>query len=110
MLNRDLLTIGVLVGAGYIVYTLIEKARAPIDKAADWISRPIAYIVSKLTLPGRQHVAGGVVFQDGGYVSWDAIIDGGSQIDRNSRFVWKGRTYKALTPRRSDGNYAAVPI
>lgn len=74
----------------------------------EWIARPIAYVISKFTLPAQFHVPGGVVFQDGGYVSWDAIIDAGSKLDSSGFFHWRGQRYKVY-PRRTDGNYPAIP-
>jgi hypothetical protein len=98
----------VLLGVGgYVLYHLLVKGKEYAEEGADWIARPIAYVISKFILPSTQHVAGGAVFQDGGYVSFDAIIAAGSKVDAKSQFTWKGTRYQLLQPRRDDGNYAA---
>lgn len=102
-----------LVGVGgYVLYRLLAKSKEYLDTGADWIARPIAYVITKFQFAfnSPQHVAGGVVFKDGGYVSFDAIIQGGSKIDAQNTFVWKGQRYRLLAPRRADGNYAATPV
>lgn len=107
-MNRTIRELAFLVGGAALVYWLLkEKIAGPGGVIDEWIARPIAYVISKLTLPANLHVPGGVIFQDGGYVSWDAIIDGGSKLDANGFFLWRGKRYKVY-PRRADGNYPAV--
>lgn len=105
----DVLTYGAAGIALYYIWKYFRKADEGVDLIGDWIARPIAYVISKITLPPQFHVPGGVVFKDGGYVSWDAIIDGGSKLSSNNTFVWQGRLYRVLK-RREDGNYAAEPV
>lgn len=105
---RDLL---LLVGGGALLwYLLKEKVGAPGGTLDTYIAQPIAYVISSLTLPGAVHVPGGAVLQDGGYVSFDAILQAGGKVDGNGVFPWKGARYRLIQPRRSDGNYDAVQI
>lgn len=97
------------VGVGLGLYFLWQ-GKEKIKAASDSLSAPIAYIISKLTLPAALHIVGGAVLPDGGYVSWDAIAQAGSRLDAKGTFVWRGQQYKVRTPRRADGNYAAVPV
>ena len=107
----------ILLGVGgYVLYRFFSVAKESAEKGIEYIetaadatlARPIAYVISKLILPGRQHVAGGAVLPDGGYVSFDAIISAtGQGVDDQNRFQWGGLTYQLVPPRRSDGNYNA---
>lgn len=95
-------------GVGLALYVL-WKGKDLIEDAADAVlARPIAYIISKLTLPAAVHINGGAVLPDGGYVSWDAINQAGYKLDSQGIFIWESRRYKVRAPRRSDGNYDAV--
>lgn len=105
----DIVVYGAAAIALYYVWKYSKRADEGINMVADWIARPIAYVINKLTLPGAAHIPGGVIFQDGGYVSWDAIIQGGSQLASDNTFTWNKKKYRALA-RRSDGNYPAIPV
>lgn len=119
MNTKDLKNIAVLSAIGIALYLalrvgkvasdVIEATGEAVQKTADFISAPIARIISALTLPGKLHVAGGVVFSNGSYVSWDAITDAGSRLDVNMQFTWNARRYRVVK-RRPDGNYDAVPV
>lgn len=98
-------------GAAFAWWLLKNKLGAPGGVLDTSMARPIAYVMSSLTLPARQHVAGGVVMQDGGYISFDAIIDNsGKGVDASNQFTWKSRRYRIVPPRRPDGNYNAQPV
>lgn len=105
---RDLLLL--VGGAALLWYLLKEKLGAPGGTLDTFIAQPIAYVISSLTLPSAQHVAGGAVLQDGGYVSFDAIVNAGSKVDGNGNFTWGGARYRLIQPRRADGNYDAVRV
>lgn len=105
---RDLLLL--VGGAALLWYLLKEKVGAPGGALDRFIAQPIAYVISSLTLPGTQHVAGGAVLQDGGYVSFDAIVSAGGSVDGNGNFPWNGSRYRLIQSRRSDGNYDAVRV
>lgn len=105
MTAKDALLFG---GIGLGLY-LIWQGKEKFKEVGDWLSAPIAYVISKLTLPRALHIAGGAVLPDGGYVSWDAITQAGSKLDAQGMFVWRGQRYKVRSPRRADGNYAALP-
>lgn len=103
---RDMLLL--VGGAALLWYLLKEKIGAPGGVLDTFIAQPIAYVISSLTLPGTQHVAGGAVLPDGGYVSFDAIVSAGGKVDGNGNFAWNGARYRLIQPRRSDGNYDAI--
>lgn len=96
-------------GAALLWYLLKEKLGAPGGALDTGIARPIAYIISALTLPPAVHVIGGAVLPDGGYVSWDAIVDAGSKLDSRGEFMWRNLKYR-VTTRRADGNYDAIRV
>lgn len=100
--------VALLAAIGYAIYFFKNKIAGPGGVADEWIARPIAYVISRWTLPPAAHIPGGVVLQDGGYIDWDAIIREGSKLSANGTFLWRRRMYKVL-PRRADGNYPAVP-
>lgn len=97
----------IVAGVGVGLYFL-WKTKEKFEEAADWIAAPIAYVISKMTLPANLHIAGGAVLPDGGYVSWDAITQAGSRLDAQGSFTWRDVRYKVRSPRRADGNYSAV--
>ena len=102
----------VYLGAGavaiYLLYKLLAKGTEVVAAAADTvIAAPIAYVVASLILPPELHVPGGVVFADGGFLSFDSIINAGSRVGGDGTFVWQGVRYR-VTSRRPDNNYGAV--
>lgn len=105
---RDLLLL--ISGGALIWYLLKQKLGAPGGALDTVIAQPIAYVISSFTLPAAVHVTGGAVLPDGGYVSFDAIVQAGSKVDGNGLFTWNGARYRLIQPRRSDGNYDAVQI
>lgn len=94
----------VVAGVGVGLY-LLWKSRELVQAGADALSKPIAYVISKLTLPANLHIPGGAILPDGGYVSWDAITQAGSRLDAQGMFVWRHQRFKTRAPRRADGNY-----
>lgn len=103
---RDLYVLG---GVAAIAWLLLRKFKEQVDAGADFIAKPIAYIISSMTLPPAVHVNGGVVLPDGGYVSFDAIVNGGSKVAGDQTFFWRGVKYR-VTKRRPDNNYDAVKV
>lgn len=95
-------------GVGLGLYFLWKGKEFVSNAADEYIARPIAYIISRLTLPPNIHVNGGAVLPDGGYVSWDAITNDGSKLNAQGYFTWRAKRYKVRTPRRADGNYDTV--
>ena len=106
-LVRD--TLFLIGGAAFVWWLLKEKVGAPGGALDVYVARPIAYVISSLTLPAQQHVAGGAVLPDGGYVSWDAIVQAGSKLDSRGEFTWKNLRYR-VTQRRKDGNYDTIRL
>lgn len=104
----------VYLGAGaiavYLLYQLLAKGTEAVAAAADAvIAAPIAYVISSLILPPQLHVPGGVVLADGGYLSFDSIINAGSKVGGDGTFMWQGVRYR-VTQRRPDNNYGAVRV
>lgn len=110
-MNSTLRDLALLVGgAALLWYLLKNKLGAPGGALDTVVAQPIAYVISSLILPSNVHVPGGAVLPDGGYVSFDAIVNAGGKVDGNGLFPWSGARYRLIQPRRTDGNYDAVRI
>lgn len=109
MSAKDTAILGAVVVGGFLLWKLFQKGKEFVESGADLIARPIAYTISALILPAAVHVNGGAVLPDGGYVSFDAILNAGSKVDSHQEFSWRGVRYR-LVKRRPDGNYDAIRI
>jgi len=107
MTAKDTAILAAIGIGGFLIWKFFQKGKEFVASGIDLIARPIAYTISALTLPAAVHVNGGAVLPDGGYVSFDAILNAGSKVDSRQEFSWQGVRYR-LVKRRSDGNYDAI--